>query len=149
MNIAEYRTALEAKAIWIGPTTTIDPDLSRTGGEVTTHEVLLLVELPNGTYQHIVQGFHVLGEGAAEETVYPVAREAQNNPPNPFADQVRAYADTQINATRPKVVIDSVDEVNEFALVTAYELVADQITVVRYFVAKNDQGDAYIKEFVG
>ena len=151
-TITEYNVILQARSQWMGDAVEhpLKPAFTQ-NGTLKLYEILLLVKLKNGSYQGVKQAYYVLDEGGAGETVYPVVQERQDETPNPFKDQVRSYIDpNHVNETRPKVVINSVDEGNEFAIVTAYEIdVDDKIITKQYFLAKDDLGNPYIKEYVG
>ena len=152
MNINDYLITLDNRSQWRGDPVhhSLEPAFTN-NGTLKLYEILLLVKLKNGSFQGVKQAYYVLDEGGSGETIYPVVQERQDESPNPFKDQIRAYIDANhINATRPKVVINSVNEENEFAIVTAYEIdVDDKIITKQYFLAKDDQETPYIKEYVG
>ena len=138
MTVTEYLAVLNGRAEFVGPQVAIPLDGSVTGGDWTLYEVWLVVELPNGTYQGIKQGFYVYDEGGGGEAVYPVARESQNNPPSVLVAQLRTWIDNNmIDATTLKVTIDTVNEENEFAIVTAYELDTGVVSPQRYFLYRD------------
>ena len=152
-TIAEYNATLQARSQWMGDAVEHPLELTFTqDGTLKLYEVLLLVQVKNGSFQGVKQAYYVLDEGGAGECVYPAVLERQDEPQNlnPFKDQVRSWIDANhINATRPKVVINSVNEEDEFAIVTGYEIVDDKIVTKQYFLAKDDQDAPYIKEYVG
>ncbi len=152
-TVTEYNATLQARSQWMGDAVEhpLEPAFTQ-NGTLKLYEVLLLVQLKNGSFQGVKQAYYVLDEGGAGETVYPVVQERQDETPNPFKDQVRSYIDANhIDADRPKVVINSVNEESEFAIVTAYEIsqADDTVSTKQYFLAKDDQGTPYIKEYVG
>ena len=139
MTVAEYMAILDARSVWMGPAVERDLDPAFTGGEVKVYEVLLLVELPNGTYQGVKQGFYVYDEGGPSEAVYPVNRENQNDPPSVLRAQLATYIENNmIDANRPKVTIDVVNEEYEFAIVTAYEVDAGELAILEFMVGTDD-----------
>lgn len=153
MNKAEYISDLQSKTQYVGnPRLNPTVDLTLTGG-AKTYDIWMILKLKTGAFVGAVQPFYVLNEGTAEETVYPSIREFKDEDEvviNPFKDQVRAYIDaTYISATIPKVTIDVLNEEQEFAICTAYVLVADQITTKKYFLAKGSNGAPYLKEYIG
>ena len=149
MNKSEYIADLQIKTQYVGAPVlnpTINPAL--TAG-AKTYDIFMILKLNNGAFVGAVQPFYVLNEGEPEEEVFPSIREFKDELVNPFKDQIRTYIDNNlITSTTPKIIINSLNEENEFAIVTAYELVADQITTKQYFLAKDDQGNPYIKEFI-
>ena len=91
-TIAEYNATLQARSQWMGDAVEhpLDP-LYTQNGTLKLYEILLLVQLKNGSFQGVKQAYYVLDEGGAGEYVYPVVQERQDETPNPFKDQVRAY----------------------------------------------------------
>lgn len=150
MNKTEYLAALAARSEWMGQLTEIalDGNANSPTDPLKLYDIALLVQQPNGTFQVAKQGFYVRDEGEPGETVYPVNQERQSEAEPAFKSQLETFLGNQLSATRIKITVDSRDDQHEFAVVTAYELVSNQIVPKRYFVAKDAQGDPFIRVYV-
>lgn len=169
MNIIDYRQKwLDAGMMYVGPAvekvihltdkdgndvvhSALDESLTN-GGEVRQFGIMYIRALKNGKCETVVQTFLVKNIGTAEEEVLPIARELENEPEetHAFRDLVRSYLDnTHISPAIPKITIDSVNEIDEFAIVTAYEVASNTVTPKKYFLYRDDLGAPVFMEFIG
>ena len=166
MNIAEYRQKLLDAGFWyVGPAvekivylkddptphSALDEPLTN-GGELKQYGIMYVRILKNGKYQTVIQTFLVKNVGTTEEEISPIAQELENEPEttNAFRDLVRSYLDaTHISPAIPKITIDSINEIDEFAIVTAYEVTNNTVTPKKYFLYRDANGDPVFMEFVG
>jgi hypothetical protein len=152
MTKNDYLIELNNKSVFLGGikeiTETIDPDLITS--QVKAYSTWMIVEIKNGVYQGVIQQFYVYNEGEVDEEVYPTISQKQNDPPNPFRDEVRAEADTKITVDRPVITIDQLNEKDQCAICTAYEInVSSEVSSQRYFVWKDDTETFYFMKFLG
>lgn len=117
-------------------------------GEIKAYEALVYRENGTGALVGQEMPFYVIHEGEADESVMPIGKIIENKPYNDFKDQVRTYLDNIISqsTTIKKIVIDLLNEDNEFAEVTAYIETDSIVSKTRFFLTKDDQGVAYHRE---
>ena len=163
MNVVEYRNKwLNSGMAYVGPavekTIIIDGvahsalDESLTNGELRQFGILYIRSLKNAKCETVIQTFLVKNFGTPEEEVLPIARELENEPEetHTFRDLVRTYLDANhISPARPKITIDSVNEIDEFAIVTAYEVADNTISQKRYFLYRDSNGAPVFLEYIG
>ena len=151
---AEYLATLEVDSFRVTEPAARELNPESLAAGVTAYNVTVYVEKlqPDGTVMmtSATQIFYVFDEGTPQEDTRAALKEWKSEAPNPFVDQVRAFADSYLTDDRHKIVVDAIDAGNEFALLTAYESEAGgAVSTKRYFVARDDQGTPYSREFTG
>lgn len=131
MTKTELLSQIGSKVHWIGTETKVSAD----GVEPARYDVPVVVRLPNDTYDARSQPIIVIDEGTSDEEAL-LARQEQADAPaqteqEAFRAKARSAADNYVanNADVARVVIDSLDHIEDFATLTVYN--DDGVTVTK------------------
>ena len=145
---SELLTQIEGNVYWMGTETKVSAE----GAEPARYDVPVVVRLANGTYDARSQAFIVLNEGTQDEDALLARDEQKDAPTTTFRDQARAEADNYVaaNADVTRVVIDSLDEQEQFATLTVYTDDGTTVTASKKFATYDADADAWaLRDFAG
>lgn len=154
MTLFDYINSVQVKGLQVFgmKEKSLDPDKSL-NGKLKIFEVLVETKKANGTITQNNQLVRVLDYGTPEEEALPMISEVEDEPITIFRDTVRTYLDNNfVSPARPSIRIDEIDAENETAIVTAYEVNAeDKIQTKRYYLKQEVEGvtGVYIREYIG
>ena len=154
MTKAELLATVEENVKWASSEITEVTESMRADmiadGTVKIYERVVVSKSSDTVGSTGVQPFCVINEGEDNEEAFFLSTEKADKVTDPFAGEVKAYLSGFIGATILKINVESVDSDDEFAIITAYQVDADnQVYGQKYFVYRYDGGDFSYKKYVG
>lgn len=148
MNKAEYLSDLAKKTKFVGGAKEVELDQILVNGKLKLYEQFVLIKQKDGSYQGTKQPFYVKDEGTDDEEVIVTIGQKENIDSS-FKEKIQEDLNLIISETIVKIAINSIDEQNKFAIVTAYIYADDKVNTQQYFAAYDSKNKFYFVEYAG